>query len=189
MEIHELIPEGPWDDESGPSGAMTEEQKQEYRLDQQDEEERSPTMEQWAQGWADKLNPKAFEEHGAAIRQHRHTTQSTEVEIIDITPVGGQTSEGVKRVQEAQQAWDSATHELANYLKNVVDDIFYSDGDKIARAEMYSELQTLIGIREVKQEAFLRAVCGQPERPSKPKLETYPATVNGKTVQVTIPED
>jgi hypothetical protein len=67
--------------------------------------------------------------------------------------------------------------------------VFDRDTDKIARAEYYSELQTLIGIREVKQEAFLRAVCGQPQRPEKPKLKTYPATVNGKTVQVTIPED
>jgi hypothetical protein len=110
-------------------------------------------------------------------------------ETIDLTPVGCQTPEGNARVLQAQQEWDSATHELANTLKRVIDEVFDRDTDKIARAEYYSELQTLIGIREVKQEAFLRAVCGQPQRPEKPKLKTYPATVNGKTVQVTIPED
>jgi hypothetical protein len=110
---------------------MSEEQKQEYRLDQQDEV------------------------HSALIPEIPAST------FIDITPVGCQTPEGNIRVLQAQQEWDSATHELANYLKNVVDDIFYTDGDKFARAEMYSELQTLIGIREVKQEAFLRAVAGR----------------------------
>jgi hypothetical protein len=82
-------------------------------------------------------------------------------ETIDITPRGCQTAEGNARVVKAQAEWDDATHALANYLKNVVDDIFYTDGDKIARAEYYSELQTLIGIREVKQQAFLRAVAGR----------------------------
>lgn len=71
--------------------------KNDYHLspvDQQDEAERgNTTMEQWANGWAKKLNPTAFEEHGAAIRQHGHTTQSTEVETIDLTPVGCQTPE------------------------------------------------------------------------------------------------
>jgi len=92
---------------------------------------------------------------------HETAEHITKTGYIDITPESLKTQEGIKRVTQAQQEWDSATHELANYLKNVVDDIFYTDGDKIARAEYYSELQTLIGIREVKQEAFLRAVAGK----------------------------
>ena len=166
MEIHELIPEGPWDEE----GAV--------RL-----------MEQWANGWAEKLNPKAIEEHGAAIRQHGHTTQSTEGETIDLTPVGCQTPEGNAPVLQAQQEWDSATHLLANTLKEILDtgDSLYAEGQP-DRDAMHT-IQALIGARDRKQEAFLRAVCGQPHRPEKPKLKTYPATVNGKTVQVTIPED
>ena len=132
MEIHELIPEGPWD-----------------------EEERSPTMEQWANGWAEKLNPKAIEEHGAAIRQHGHTTQSTEGETIDITPVGCQTPEGVKRVSDAQQEWDSATHLLANTLKEIMDD------DEKPTTDDIQQLRALIGARDRKQEAFLRAVAGR----------------------------
>jgi hypothetical protein len=80
-------------------------------------------------------------------------------EHIDITPESLRAPEGVAHVMKAQNEWDDATHNLANYLKNVVDDIFYTDGDKIARAEYYSELQTLIGIREAKQEAFLKALA------------------------------
>jgi hypothetical protein len=143
-------------------------------------------MEQWANGWAEKLNPKAIEEHGAAIRQHGHTTQSTEGETIDITPVGCQTPEGVKRVQDAQQEWDSATHLLANPVKELLEGYVYGEGFS---GNELRQLKALIGARDRKQEAFLRAVCGQPHRPEKPKLKTYPATVNGKTVQVTIPED
>ena len=80
---------------------------------------------------------------------------------IDITPAGMSTPEGCKRVQEAQQEWDMATHALANSVQAVIDELMDRDTDKITRAELYSQLQTLIGIRGVKQEAFLRAVAGK----------------------------
>ena len=116
-------------------------------------------------------------------------------DTIDITPVGLQTPEGQKRVAEAQQEWDSATHLLANvlgefisehsegilkavdYLSSVDDSQINSD----AVTEDLHQLKALIGARDRKQEKFLRAVSG------KPKL--YPANVNGERVMVTIPED
>ena len=52
-------------------------------------------------------------------------------ETIDITPVGMTTPEGIQRVRNAQQEWDSATHLLANALKEILDDPgagFYSYG-------------------------------------------------------------
>ncbi len=149
-------------------GAMTEEEKTELRLDAEDDAER---------GCA-----KCGGEFEAPI----HSVAKNSHQFIDLTPVGCQTPEGSERVRKAQQEWDDATHELANTLKRVIDEVFDRDTDKIARAEYYSDLQTLIGIRESKQDAFLRAVAGASERP---KLKTYPATVNGKTVQVTIPEN
>ena len=82
-------------------------------------------------------------------------------ETIDITPRGCMTVEGRERVRKARHEWDDATYELANTIKRVIDKVFDRDTDKIAKAEYYSELQTLIGIREVKQEAFLRAVAGR----------------------------
>ena len=102
MEIHELIPEGPWDDESEPKGAMTE-----------------------------------------------------EVKTIDLTPVGCQTPEGVKRVQDSQQEWDSATHLLANAVKEIMED------DQKPTPDDIHQLRVLIGARDRKQEAFLRAVAGR----------------------------
>jgi len=95
------------------------------------------------------------------LAAHEQHLSESKAETIDITPRGCMTAEGTKRVAQAQQEWEDATHELANYLKNVVDEIFDRDTDKIAKAEYYSELQTLIGIREVKQEAFIRAVVGR----------------------------
>src|ERR1700677_1473372 len=95
---------------------MRKEQKQESRLDQQDVAERECA--------------KCGGEFEAPI----HSVAKNSHQFIDITPVGCSTPEGQSRVQIAHQEWDDATHALANYLKNVVDDIFYTDGDKIARA-------------------------------------------------------
>ena len=92
---------------------------------------------------------------GAAIRKHGHTTQSTEVETIDITPVGCQTPEGQSRVQIAHQEWDDATHALANTLKEIMDD------DEKPTTDDIQQLRALIGARDRKQEAFLRAVAGK----------------------------
>jgi S-ribosylhomocysteine lyase LuxS involved in autoinducer biosynthesis len=107
-------------------------------------EERRPTMEQWAQGWADKLN-------GAAPQ------------TIDITPVGCQTPEGNARVLAAQQEWDSATHLLANTLKELLDSgitLHRPDYNPPDRESMH-QINALIGARDRKQEAFLRAVAGR----------------------------
>ena len=147
MEIHELIPEGPWDED--------------------------------------------FYDHNTESNYAQ--IGNSKAETIDITPVGCQTPEGNARVLQAHQEWDSATHLLANTVKQFFDafedpirGLFLVDA---SLCEELHQLRALIGARDRKQEAFLRAVCGQPHRPEKPKLKTYPATVNGKTVQVTIPED
>ena len=124
---------------------------------------------------------------GGTLQQHEYTTGyhtwDCSVQTIDITPVGCQTPEGRKRVEDAQREWDSATHALANVTK----EIMTSKGG--IKPYEIQRLLDLSAARDRKQEAFLRAVIGQPERPPRPKLKTYPATVNGKTVQVTIPED
>lgn len=83
------------------------------------------------------------------------------LETIDITPVGCQTPEGNAKVNAAKDEWDSATHAVANAIKECIDDLFDRNLDKITHAELYSELQTLIGIKDVKQEAFLRAISGR----------------------------
>lgn len=86
--------------------------------------------------------------------------------FIDLTPRGCTTPEGNARVQAAQQEWDSVTHQLANLLKELLDCgvTFNSDG-KVDRDAIH-QIQALIGARDRKQEAFLRAVAGVPEQKS-----------------------
>jgi hypothetical protein len=110
--------------------------------------------------------------HSDCVRRFHSSSECTcgkdqRPETIDLTPVGCQTPEGNARVAKAQQEWDSATHDLANTLKRVIEEIFDRDTDKIARAEYYSELQTLIRTREAKQNEFLRAICAAPEQATK----------------------
>ena len=76
-------------------------------------------------------------------------------EFIDITPVGCQTPEGNARVVKAQQEWDSATHLLANTVKEIMED------DQKPTPDDIHQLRALIGARDRKQEAFLRAVAGR----------------------------
>lgn len=81
--------------------------------------------------------------------------QARAVETIDLTPVGMSTPEGCKRVREAQAEFEDATHALANAVKERWDAGGYllpSDRDKI---------RDLVGARDRKQEAFLRAVAGK----------------------------
>ncbi len=76
-------------------------------------------------------------------------------ETIDITPVGLQTPEGVVRVLDAQQEWDSATHALAN----AVTELNWNRPDDFTKDETH-QILALIGARDRKQEAFLRSVAG-----------------------------
>ena len=78
-----------------------------------------------------------------------------------MTPQALRTPEGVKRAEQAQKEWDDATHDIATYLKHSIVDLFRTYTPKMTRAEIYSELQTLLGIRDVKQDAFIRAVTGR----------------------------
>lgn len=83
-------------------------------------------------------------------------------ETIDLTPVGCQTPEGCKRIADAQDEWDRATHQLANVLKEMLDTCVYGEG--FSGDELH-QLKALIGARDRKQEAFLRAVAGAPGKP------------------------
>jgi hypothetical protein len=64
MEIHELIPDGPWDDGSGPQGEMTKDEKNETRLNQMDDAKRGDTTtEEWAEGWGTKFETLASKDN------------------------------------------------------------------------------------------------------------------------------
>ena len=76
---------GESDCHESPIGAMTEEEKQEYRLDQLDDAEKEIVNPFNTMDWGDgKAKP---------------------LETIDITPVGCQTPEGRRRVEDAQREW------------------------------------------------------------------------------------
>lgn len=82
----------------------------------------------------------------------------TETGTADITPVGMSTPEGCKRVQEAQAEWDSAAHAVANALNEAMYGYVYGEG---FTADEVHQLKALLGARDRKQEAFLRAVAGR----------------------------
>jgi hypothetical protein len=98
-------------------------------------------------------------EDGRRVR----TLQRELNQTIDITPVGCQTPEGIARVQKAQQEWDSVTHQLANMLKELLDCGVTLNSDGKVDRDAIHQLNALIGARDRKQEAFLRAVAGAPE--------------------------
>ena len=86
-------------------------------------------------------------------------------EIIDITPEGCKTPEGGKRVAEAQTAWDSAAHALANAAIEFFDT--YEDnmrgrflGDAGFGEDLH-QIRALIGALRRKQDTFLNAVAGR----------------------------
>ena len=63
---------------------------------------------------------------------------------------------------DAQDEWDRATHLLANVLKEMLDTCVYGEGFS---GDELQKLKVLIGWRDRKQEAFLRAVAGAPGKP------------------------
>jgi hypothetical protein len=111
--------------------------------------------------------------------------------IINLTPQGLKTPEGIKCVNDALDEWNGSAHAVANAVDEFLQDYStFLTQDVLRHAgvtEAIHQLTALVGARNRKQEVFLRAIAG--ERPSKPFLKTYPVTRNGKTVQVTIPED
>jgi hypothetical protein len=130
--------------------------------------------------WLKANDPKALEQAVKALdeygyEKHRKIEHTAWVDItgtdrdpfvekpeyIDVTPESLKTPEGVKRVRDTQNEWDLATHDLTNTLARIIDKIFDKHTDKVTRAEHYSELQTLIGICQSKQDAFFRAISGR----------------------------
>lgn len=80
-------------------------------------------------------------------------TEKTFIGTIDITPAGCQTPEGNARVVKTQQEWDSATHELANALREALDGYVYGEG--FCGDELH-QIKALVGARDRKQEASLQ---------------------------------
>jgi hypothetical protein len=89
---------------------------------------------------------------------HKQHIGETKTGTIDITPRGCETAEGCARVAKAQEEWDSVTHQLANTLKELLDGYAYGEG---FTGDELHQLKALVGARDRKQEAFLRAVAGR----------------------------
>jgi len=99
--------------------------------------------------------------------------KDAEGNFIDITPRGMMTPEGNQRVNEALDARNNVTAELANAATQFVDNyrtvildglnnpLINSDGRAALRDDLH-QLDALIGARRRKEEAFLRAVAGVP---------------------------
>ena len=109
-------------------------------------------------------------------------------ETIDITPEGCKTPEGNKRVNDAMTAFQESREEVArlatSLLRNeTILDILRAGLEAQEEHEAIDQLDALydaVGVRMRAEEDFVLAVAGKPKR--------YAATLNGKTVQVTIPE-
>ncbi len=151
-----------------PIGAMTEVEKQEYRLDQQDEAERESQHSYIPFHVLPPIDVfRRIEEHGKAIRQHLHTTQSTEVETIDITPESLKTPDGIAKVNAAMEAYRESREAIA-HLATVFVMQHKSEVSHGLRKAGYDyilddlrELVTAVDDRRKAEEAFLRAVAGR----------------------------
>jgi len=103
-------------------------------------------------------NFAGIEALGAAIRQHRHTTQSTEVETIDLTPVGCQTPEGNQHVNRALEVIDRANCRVAQLATEMV--------ETLARNEQYPSekldaLKDAIQHRHRAYDSLYKAISGK----------------------------
>ena len=124
------------------------------------------------------------------------------VETIDITPEGCKTPEGAKRVNDAMNAFQESREEVARLATALFRNKTYVMMRSVLEAQDEQEaldyldsLSDAVEARLKAEEAFLRAIAGRistlekevAATSTKPKL--YDTTLNGKTVQITIPED
>jgi hypothetical protein len=79
-------------------------------------------------------------------------------ELIDCTPVGLSTPDGIARVKRAEQALYSANAEAAHLLAMFVDAEFSLDD------EDYPEFRQAVDDCRAASDEFLRAVAGAPAR-------------------------
>jgi hypothetical protein len=155
MEIHELIPEGPWDDESGPQGAMTEDEKNELRLDQLDEAEELANMQQLEHDGACVACGRKDGRHNAGCPSYRFTG-----ETIDITPVGMKTPEGNARVSKALDDYSASTALVAELASELLESLDHNGSiPSEYRKDEYKRVLAAAKDRLDKQEALLRAVA------------------------------
>lgn len=91
---------------------------------------------------------------------------TTETMTIDLTPEGCKTPEGAARVRKATQEFEDANAAVANkateFLDTHEDDILHCMEMYEGIADDVRELRALIVARRKKQDAFLRAVAGNP---------------------------
>lgn len=88
-------------------------------------------------------------------------------EVIDITPAGLLTQEGIKKVMDCHKEWDDSAHELANhvgfffmaYASEIREDFRVTENTEGLVA--IQELEVLIRKRSEAQGKFLRAIAGR----------------------------
>jgi hypothetical protein len=153
---------GESDCEEIPIGAMTEAEKQEYRLDQQDQAEEVAIVEQMERDGACLACGRKDGLHHAGCSQ-RHT------DTIDITPGGCQTPEGNAKVNAAMKVFEESREEVARLatalLKNgTIVDMMRSvlvAQDEQEAIDYLDSLTDAVETRLKAEEAFLCAVAGR----------------------------
>jgi hypothetical protein len=121
-----------------PIGAMTEEEKQEYRLDQQDEAEKLI------------VNPFDTMEWGDG--------QDKPLETIDLTPVGCQTPEGNEQVNRAMRVCDMTTVTVAELATQMVETL---EANQSFASAKFDALKAAIKARKDAYENLLKSVSGR----------------------------
>ena len=102
---------------------------------------------------------------------------------VDITPVGLQNQDGIRRVNAATEAFENATALVANTTSEFLDEnritllevargSSISDSDRKALRESLHQLDAAVGARRRKQEILLRAVAGAPPAPDERPEDT-----------------
>lgn len=112
---------------------------------------------------------------------------------IDITPVGLQTQDGIRRVNAAQREFENATVIVADTaseflsenritLLEIARGSSIADCDRTALREALHQLDAVVSARAHKQEILLRAVAGAPlapdERPEETILQELEETIH-----------
>jgi len=88
-----------------------------------------------------------------------------------------------EQIRRAIEIIDRANSRVASLATEMVETLAKNEQHP---CEKLDALKDAIQHRHRAYDSLYKAISG---KGNKPKLKTYPATVNGKTVQVTIPED
>jgi hypothetical protein len=136
MEIHELIPEGLWDDESGPScdlcGGIHGDEH-------------------------DCQNHDYLNEDGSCSPDCE-ACKDTQPKTIDLTPVGCQTLEGNERVNRAMRVCDMTTVTVAELATQMVITL---EANQSYPSAKFDALKAAVTARQDAYENLLKAVSGR----------------------------